>query len=75
MSLYFDEVIISAEVGINKPDPKIYSLALDKIKSNPEESIFIDDLEKNLEPAKKLGIATILYENPKQLEKNLSVYL
>ena len=63
---YFDYCIISAETGFHKPQPEIYELALEKSNSKAEESVFIDDLEHNLTPAKELGIKTILFENPEQ---------
>jgi len=67
----FDHLIISSKVGINKPDPEIYKYALKISDSLAEESIFIDDLENNLIPAKDLGIETILYTNPENLTKDL----
>jgi putative hydrolase of the HAD superfamily len=55
------EVIVSGEVGLRKPDPKIYELALDQIGRPAAECIFIDDVEVNLVPARRLGIRTILH--------------
>ena len=67
----FDGGIFSYIVGRKKPDPVIYQLLLDK-SSNPAAScIFIDDKPEHLEPAKKLGMAVIAYENPNQLESSL----
>jgi putative hydrolase of the HAD superfamily len=53
------EVIISAEVGIRKPDPDIYRLAIDRVGYAPHDCIFVDDFEVNLPPARGLGIRTI----------------
>jgi putative hydrolase of the HAD superfamily len=75
LSKNFDFIIISALEKISKPDPKIYLLTLSKTKSKPEECIYIDDLEHNLLPAKKLGMQTILFENPEQLKKELTKLL
>jgi FMN phosphatase YigB (HAD superfamily) len=44
---------------------------LKKLNSKPNECIIIDDEESNLLPAKKLGIKTILFKNPKQLKEQL----
>lgn len=68
---YFDDTIVSALVGVNKPDPKIYQLALEASGVKAEECIFIDDLESNLAPAEKIGIKTVLFESSEQLEKDL----
>jgi len=71
----FSPVILSFEVGMRKPDERIYKLTLDKIGLKGEECVFIDNAEKNLEPAKKLGIHTIHFKNAKQLRKDLSKVL
>ena len=63
ISSNFDFVVISALVGLHKPNPDIYLHALKISKSTPEESVFIDDIDYNLTPAKDLGMKTILFEN------------
>lgn len=62
----FDEVILSYEVGMRKPEPEIYRLIIKKLGVDPKECIFIDDAEKNLLPAKDLGMITVLFKNPRQ---------
>ena len=52
----FDNMVISAEVGWAKPDARIYQFALDKLRVLPEESIFVDDIQKNIEGAIKIGM-------------------
>lgn len=71
VSSCFDVVVVSALVGLNKPDPEIYKYALGKSESKADEALFIDDLEQNLIPAKELGITTILFENFKKLRDQL----
>lgn len=71
ISAYFDEIIISSDVGFSKPGQKIYKYALEKIGTRAQESIFIDDREENLDPAKQMGFKVILYKNPKQLYQDL----
>ena len=68
---HFDYCIISAKVGVHKPDERIYRIALEKSQTSAENSVFIDDLEKNLVPARKLGVKTILYKDTEQLKKEL----
>jgi putative hydrolase of the HAD superfamily len=57
----FDEIIISSDVGMVKPDDDIYLYTLDKIGSKPEESVFVDDGKVNIDTANKLGIRGFLY--------------
>lgn len=71
----FDSVIISCDVGVRKPNPKIYKLLLKKLKFKPSQCIFIDNQQWNIAPAKKFGFKTILYKNNKQLFKQLEKYL
>jgi len=68
----FDEVIVSCDVGVRKPNPKIYKLILKKLKLPAKQTLFIDNQEWNIKPAKKLGMKTILYKNNKQLFKELN---
>jgi putative hydrolase of the HAD superfamily len=63
--------IFSHEVGVRKPNPKIYEFALTKSGSQPEQTIFIDDKQMMLEPAKKIGMRTILFTTPEDLKKVL----
>jgi len=63
----FDEVILSCEVGLLKPQKEIYQLALHRIDAVAQESIFIDDKQPNLDTAKSMGFATILAKTPEQI--------
>jgi putative hydrolase of the HAD superfamily len=67
----FDAVVLSCEVGMRKPDDRTYRMALGKIDLKPEECVFIDDKKEYLIPARKIGLKTILFRNPSQLEKDL----
>jgi epoxide hydrolase-like predicted phosphatase len=68
---HFKIKVVSCEVGTRKPNIKIYKLLIKKLKVSPEETIFIDNVKKNLLPARKLGIKTILFKNAEQLKKEL----
>jgi epoxide hydrolase-like predicted phosphatase len=57
----FDEIVISSEIGITKPDKGIYLHTLEKINSKPEDSLFIDDRQINIDGAVKVGINGYLY--------------
>lgn len=55
----FDVFIESALVGLRKPDPRIYQLVCDRLEVSPEESVFLDDIGRNLKAARALGMTTI----------------
>jgi len=55
----FDVEVISALVGLAKPDPAIYQLALDRLGTAPEATVFVDDYEPNVAAAAALGIRAI----------------
>lgn len=68
----FDGGVFSHEVGVRKPDPKIYLAALDVAQTKPEECIYIDNKEPLLVPAKELGMRTIHFQNVEQFKKDLA---
>jgi epoxide hydrolase-like predicted phosphatase len=55
----FDDLVISGEVGLRKPEPEIYLLAAERVGLSPAECVFVDDLELNVEAARQLGITAI----------------
>ena len=61
-----DEIIYSHEVGISKPDPRIYELACERLGVLPEEMIFLDDVEPNVAAAQDLGAHGILFVSTTQ---------
>lgn len=71
---WFHGGIFSHEVGIRKPDPGIYKVALQQTGFPAEEILFIDDKENNLVPAKELGMQTLLFEGPEKLQKDLQSF-
>lgn len=52
----FDTIVLSGEVGLRKPDPRIFSLALDRIGLPAESCVFVDDLADNVAAAIELGL-------------------
>ncbi len=66
----FDEINLSGETGLLKPDKKSYFLILEKLKVNPEESVFIDDSIENIKTAEEIKMKTIFYQEPKDLNKH-----
>ena len=67
----FDLYINSGEVGIRKPDPKIYLLACEKLRVKSEECLFMDDTLENIEVAKKLGMKTLWWNKKENKDKLL----
>jgi putative hydrolase of the HAD superfamily len=68
---FFDDYVLSYEVGLMKPDPRIYEIALERAKARPGECVFIDDLEENTEAAAKLGIQVIHFGPETDIEAEL----
>jgi epoxide hydrolase-like predicted phosphatase len=71
----FDEMIISAEVGLIKPDPRIYRLALEKLGARPEETVFLDDVLVNVEGARSVGMNAIQFTQPEKTLEELKQLL
>ncbi len=60
----FVGVVISGEVGMRKPAPRIYELGAEAIDRAPAQCVFVDDLPFNLPPAQELGMATVHHVDP-----------
>jgi epoxide hydrolase-like predicted phosphatase len=59
----FDATVISAEVGLHKPQPEIYLLASQRLGVEPERSVFVDDLRENCAGAEAVGMTAILHRD------------
>ena len=55
----FDDVVCSADVGLAKPDPRIYALAARRLDLAPDACVFVDDLERNIDAAREAGMAAV----------------
>ena len=62
----FDHITISAEIGIAKPDPRIYMHSLEALQTSPRQAIFVDDFEENVFAARKIGMHAVHFNNPQQ---------
>ncbi|MFQ5928113.1 MAG: HAD family hydrolase [Acidobacteriota bacterium] len=67
----FDDYVLSYQVGSLKPDPQIFSAALDKVGCSPSEVLFVDDRIENVQAAEKMGIKGILFVGEKELRGEL----
>lgn len=71
----FDMIVASCKVNLAKPEEEIYTLALNMLNTTGERSIFIDDKESNLVPAKMLGFTTIHAQTSAQIIADLNILL
>ena len=67
----FDGRVISCRLKLCKPETEIYEHLLQTYALTPEETLFIDDVQKNLDAAAELGIGTLRFENAAQCEREL----
>jgi len=59
LEVHFDDLVLSGEVGLRKPDPAIYRLAAQRLGVAPDDCVFVDDLERNVEVASELGMVGV----------------
>jgi len=71
----FDHIIISAEVGIAKPEAKIFQMALKQAEVSPNEAVFVDDFHVNIEGCEKVGIKGIHFKDAGSTLKQLKLLL
>ena len=57
----FDDVVVSADVGLSKPDPEVFRLAARRLGVAPEACLMIDDQPQHLDSARKVGLRTHLF--------------
>jgi epoxide hydrolase-like predicted phosphatase len=71
----FDKLIISAEVGAAKPEPKIFLIALEQFGVKPKETVFVDDFLINIEGCEKVGMKGIHFKDPESTLQQLKELL
>jgi epoxide hydrolase-like predicted phosphatase len=71
----FDAMIISAEVRLTKPDPRIFQLALERLGVKADQAIFVDDMQRNVEGAKAVGLQAIQFKTSQQMRFDLELLL
>jgi putative hydrolase of the HAD superfamily len=65
----FDAVVISCEVGLSKPDPRIYRHCLARLGLEPPQALFVDDRADNIEGAARIGLRTLQFDGPDALAR------
>lgn len=69
LEAWFDAVVISCEVGLSKPDPRIYRLCLDRLGLAAPAALFVDDRADNIAGAARVGLQTLQFEGPHALAR------
>ncbi len=75
LAAHFDVFVESAVVGLRKPDPRIYALVCEELGVPPPRVAFLDDIGRNLKPARALGMATIKVDDPVPALRELGTLL
>jgi 2-haloacid dehalogenase len=68
---WFEGIVVSGHEKTRKPFPEFYQILLNRYKINPSESIFIDDVPRNIHGAQAVGISGIHFQSPEQLKVEL----
>jgi 2-haloacid dehalogenase len=67
----FEDVVVSGEVGLVKPDPRIYRLAIERCRLVPAQTVFVDDVPANVEAARAEGLHGVHFTTPERLRADL----
>ena len=67
----FEHVVVSGEVGMVKPDPRIYRLAIDRCALEPARTVFVDDMAANVAAARAEGLHAVRFTTPERLRAEL----
>ena len=68
----FDGHVFSHEVGLAKPDPRIYRYAVRRFRLSAPRTVFIDDLQENVEAARAIGLQGLHYQTREQMSRELT---
>ncbi|MEO8627113.1 MAG: HAD family phosphatase [Betaproteobacteria bacterium] len=68
---WFEHIVVSGEVKLAKPDPRIFELTLTRCQLNPHATVYIDDLAHNVDAARALGMTALHFRQPGQLRADL----
>ena len=71
---YFDSKVISSLYKVIKPEKKIYQISLELLKIKPEEAIFFDDRQRNIDGGESVGIKSFLFTTNQKLIEDLKTY-
>lgn len=69
---WFEDIVVSGEVKLAKPDPRIYRLALERNRLRAQTTLFVDDALHNVQAARALGLPAIHFQSPHALRAELA---
>lgn len=72
---FVDEVVLSGDVGMAKPDRRIYMLAADRLGLSPGECVFVDDLVENVRAAAAAGMVGVHHAEPSAAVDEIAILL
>jgi 2-haloacid dehalogenase len=68
---WFRGILVSGEVEVIKPDPRIFALLIERFAVEPQRAVYIDDVEANVAAARLFGIHAIQFTTPAKLREEL----
>jgi len=68
---WFRGVLVSGEIGLIKPDPRIFGLLIERFGIDPQRAVYVDDVEANIAAAEPFGIHAIHFTTPARLREEL----
>lgn len=68
---WFEDIVVSGEVKLAKPDPRIFALAIERCGLDPARTVFIDDNPRNVEAGSNAGLHALHFTGPQQLRTEL----
>lgn len=74
VDFYFDGIVRSYKAGAMKPDPEIFRFVIDHLGINPMETLFLDDSQRNLDAAARMGFHTLLVAPGNEFGKLIDQY-
>jgi 2-haloacid dehalogenase len=69
---WFEDIVVSGEVRLAKPDPRIFALAIERCRLDPARTVFVDDSPRNVEAGMRAGMQALQFCNPDQLRADLN---
>jgi 2-haloacid dehalogenase len=68
---WFEDIVVSGEVKLAKPDPRIFALTIERCRLDPARTVFIDDSPRNVEAGRNSGLHALHFTGPQQLRTEL----
>src|SRR5258708_9150020 len=71
---WFEDIVVSGEVGLAKPDPRIFALAIKRCRLDPARTVFIDDSPRNVEAGGDWGLPPLPFPAPPRLRSRFGQF-